>query len=122
MKDCICAAVLVLLLCLSMSGFSQENDSIFSQENDSPWKVKGLLGINFTGAHVTDNWSGGETDSFGWATSLEASLERKWSALLFSVKTKLDYGRTATGVQNVAESADLIYMDSTLSYNMKWQI
>lgn len=98
-----------MVLCLSISGFCSGTDA---------FKVKGLLGISLAGTKVTDNWTGGETDSMGWSANLETNIEKTWVSVLFLTKLKLDYGLTVTGSNNISESADRIYADLSLSHNM----
>ena len=89
-------------------------------QQDSPITLKGMFGATYNQTGVSSNWTGTEKDSKNWGLNLDASAEKKFTALTWTNSLKDQFGKSEIAGSPVQISADLIDISSVLMYN--WSI
>lgn len=82
------------------------------------WKIRGIIGVNYSETAVSDNWSGGETDVRNWMVTGNGSLEKDGEKTNWLNTLKLEYGKTALAGSDEEENVDLIYFSSLYKYKV----
>ena len=116
------------LLCFSSAVLSQTPPADTTKVIPA-WKVGIETSLGLTQAAYSDNWTGGESGTIIWVSSLRATAERQFTpSLLFTNELKLEFGQTHTQIDSTKhwekpkKSADKVRYDGLLRLTKGWAV
>lgn len=111
--------LLISMLVLGVSAFSQDEKK--EEEPKYGWSKQVVGNLNFTQSSF-DNWSQGGEDSWAWLLGFNARVENDQPKTNWRNIGKVEYGQSKIGDASSRKSADEIFLESVLSYKMKFHV
>lgn len=111
--------LLIFLLLAGGCAFSQDEKK--EAEPKYGWSKTVVGNLNFTQSSF-DNWSQGGEDSWAWLSGINARLENDQLKTNWRNVGKIEYGQSKVGEASSRKSADEIFLESVLSYKMKFHV
>ncbi len=111
--------LLISMLVLGVSAFSQDEKK--EEEPKYGWSKQVVGNLNFTQSSF-DNWSQGGEDSWAWLLGFNARVENDQVKTNWRNIGKVEYGQSKIGDAESRKSADEIFLESVLSYKMKFHV
>lgn len=117
MRKCV-GLLLISLLVPGLCAFARD------EKKDAPeygWSKAVVGNLNFTQSSF-DNWSQGGEDSWAWLSGINVRLENDQVKTNWRNLGKIEYGQSKVGDASSRKSADEIFLESVVSYKMKFHV
>lgn len=110
--------ITLLALAISATAFAQSPADTAKKPAFEHWKYTLEAGLNFGAANFSNNWQGGGVSNITVGSYLNHTSKYKSRDSVFRWENtvNLQYGVTKNKGQSMRKSADLIFIDSKLSY------
>jgi hypothetical protein len=104
---------------LAMNVFSQDEEA--AEEPKYGWSKEAVANLNFTQSSF-DNWTQGGENTWAWLAGLSTRLINDQEKINWTNTGKFEYGQSKIGDDDSKKSADEIFIESVLSYKMKFHV
>jgi hypothetical protein len=103
---------------LTINALSQDEKA---EEPKYGWSKEAIANLNFT-QNSFDNWAQGGENTWSWLAGLNTRLINDQEKINWTNVGKFEYGQSKIGDQDSRKSADEIFIESVLSYKMKFHV